>query len=99
MDEFVEQCRNEWRRLGVADSVSEEMAEELTSDLREASAEGASPEDVVGSGVADPAAFAAAWATERGAVPSGRRRLLPGDRRLLAPVAAAFAAEIGRAHV
>jgi hypothetical protein len=30
MSEFVEQCRREWRRLGVADPLAEEMAADLT---------------------------------------------------------------------
>ena len=36
MSDFVEQCRNEWRRLGVADPLADEMAEDLATDLREA---------------------------------------------------------------
>jgi hypothetical protein len=34
MSEFVEQCRREWRRLGVPDPLAEEMATDLASDLR-----------------------------------------------------------------
>jgi hypothetical protein len=75
---FVEECRSEWRRLGVPDPVADEMAADLAADLEEAEAEGASPEDVLGSGARDPRAFAAAWASERGLIqsqpPRGRRR-------------------------
>jgi hypothetical protein len=47
---------------------AEEMADDLDADLREAEADGAFPEEVLGDGAADPRAFAAAWATERGLV-------------------------------
>jgi hypothetical protein len=66
--DFVEECRREWRRLRVPAVSAEEMADDLTADLREAEADGAFPEEVLGDGAADPRAFAAAWATERGLV-------------------------------
>ena len=68
MNEFVEECRREWRRLRVPDPVADEMAVELTADLAEAETEGASTEDVLGGAASDPRAFAAAWATERGVI-------------------------------
>ena len=68
MNEFVEECRDEWRRLGVPDRVAEEMAADLAADLEEAESEGASPEEVLGSAAFDARAFAAAWAAERGVV-------------------------------
>jgi len=80
MSDFVEQCRREWRRLGVPDPLADEMAADLTSDLKEAEAEGVSAEEVVGSGAFDPRSFAASWAAERGIIPvqtsrgSARRR-------------------------
>ena len=80
MSEFVEQCRQEWRRLGVADPLAEEMAADLTSDLDEAEAEGVSAADYLGASASDPQSFAAAWARERGIIPKppaveqGRRR-------------------------
>ena len=40
MTDFVEQCRLEWRRLGVAEPLAAEMAADLASDLGEAEAEG-----------------------------------------------------------
>ena len=70
MTDFVEQCRREWKRLSVADAVANEMAADLAADLMEAEAEGVSPEEVLGSSVFDPASFAAAWAAERGVIPS-----------------------------
>src|SRR5580700_3283704 len=66
VNEFVEECRKEWRRLGVPDAVANEMAADLTADLDEAEAEGASPEDVLGTSAFDPRRFAAAWAVARG---------------------------------
>ena len=80
MSEFVEQCRREWRRLGVADPLAEEMAADLTSDLDEAEAEGVSAAEYLGSSASDPRSFAASWASERGIIPTppgpeqGRRR-------------------------
>ena len=80
MSEFVEQCRREWRRLGVADPLAEEMAADLTSDLDEAEAEGVSAAELLGSSASDPRSFAASWASERGIIPAppnretGRRR-------------------------
>ena len=79
MNDFVEQCRAEWKRLGVPESTAEEMAADLALDIREAEAEGVPVEELLGS---DPRAFAATWATERGIVQtqgqaSGRRGPLP----------------------
>lgn len=84
MSEFVDECRREWRRLGVPEPIGNEMAADLTADLEEAEAEGGSPEDVLGSSAFDPRGFAAAWAVARGVaradVPpprsSGRSRLV-----------------------
>ncbi len=78
MSEFVEECRREWRRLGVPDPVANEMAADLTADLEEAEAEGGSPEDVLGNSAFDPRRFAAAWAAARGVTSPptlGRRSL------------------------
>jgi hypothetical protein len=63
---FVKECRREWKRLHVPDSIANEMAADLTADLAEAEAEGASIEDVLGSSAFDPRSFAASWAAERG---------------------------------
>src|SRR5262245_8178381 len=81
VSEFVEQCQAEWRRLGVADPLAEEMAADLASDLAEAETEGVSEADYLGSSASDPRSFAASWASERGIIPppspmKGRRRPL-----------------------
>ncbi len=72
MNDFVEECRREWRRLRVPGHIADEMAAELAADLEEAPAE-----DVLGSDALDARAFAARWAAERGvARPRRRGRLL-----------------------
>ena len=74
MNAFVEECRREWKRLGVPDQVADEMAVDLAADLEEAASDGVSATDVLGSGALDPRSFAATWATERGVVPAGPNR-------------------------
>jgi len=92
VSEFVEECRREWKRLGVPDPLANEMAADLEADLEEAAAEGASAEEVLGSGAFDPRSFAAAWAAERGLVQPPRPTPTAAPRRSrLAAVAAAFA--------
>ena len=72
MNDFVEECRREWRRLRVPKHLADEMAAELAADLEEAA-----PEDVLGSDALDASAFAARWARERGvARPRPTKRLL-----------------------
>jgi hypothetical protein len=71
MNEFLEECRREWKRLGVADDVADEMATEVEADLAEADAERVPVADVVGT---DARAFANDWATARGVI-SPRRRI------------------------
>jgi hypothetical protein len=66
MSEFIEECRREWKRLGVPDPIANEMAIDLTADIEEAEAEGGSAEDVLGNSLFDPRRFAAAWASARG---------------------------------
>ena len=75
MSEFVEECRREWKRLRVPRTIADEMADDLTADLQEAEADGASVEEVLGSGASDPRAFAAAWASERGIIRRRARRI------------------------
>jgi hypothetical protein len=75
MNAFVDECRREWKRLGVPDSLAEEMASDLEADLEDASAEGVSGPEVLGE--SDPRRFAANLAVARGLVPderSGPRR-------------------------
>jgi hypothetical protein len=71
VNEFVEECRREWRQLGVPDPIANEMAADLMADLDEAEAEGASAEDVLGNSAFDPRRFAAAWANARGVTGPG----------------------------
>jgi hypothetical protein len=87
MNRFVEECRREWGRLGVPEGVANEMAADLTADLEEAAAEGASPEDVLGTAVFDARAFAASWAEERGVTGMERSRV-PLLRQPLVPMLA-----------
>jgi hypothetical protein len=63
------------------------MADDLAADLREAEADGAFPEEVLGDGAADPRAFAAAWARERGLVRPRRSDRLRTRGALLGGVA------------
>jgi hypothetical protein len=74
MSDFVEQCRREWKRLRVPDPLAEEMAADLTSDLRDAEAEGVSAEEFLGTSAFDPRSFAASWAAERGIIPEAPSR-------------------------
>ncbi|HEX3873838.1 MAG TPA: hypothetical protein VHW26_06810 [Solirubrobacteraceae bacterium] len=91
MSQFVDECRREWRRLRVPDAVANEMAADLEADLADAEADGASAEQVLGSGAFDPRAFAASWAAERGVAqpPPVRRGRLPGRSRIVVAVVAA----------
>jgi hypothetical protein len=82
MSEFVERCRQEWRRLGVADPLADEMAADLTSDLEEAEAEGVSASEYLGASAPDPRSFAASWASERGIIPTPPSREKDGRRPL-----------------
>jgi len=66
MTAYVEECRREWKRLGVPDLLADEMATDLEADLAEAQADGVSAAEIVGE--SDPRRFAAAWASERGLV-------------------------------
>ena len=102
VNDFVEECRREWRRLRVPDRVANEMAADLKADLDEAEAEGAPPEAVLGSEAFDPRSFAASWAAERGVVgpPPARVDRLPRRSRLLAGIGvSALVALVGIALV
>jgi hypothetical protein len=79
-EQFVEECRREWKRLGVSDALAEEMAADLASDLRDAEADGVSAEELLGASASNPRAFAAEWAAGRGILPTPpapKRRRLP----------------------
>jgi hypothetical protein len=78
MSAYVEECRREWRRLGVPELLADEMATDLEADLEEAQTEGVAAAEILGE--SDPRRFAATWASERGLVaeptpqPKRRRR-------------------------
>jgi hypothetical protein len=91
VSEFVEECRREWKRLRVPDPVANEMAADLAADLKEAEAEGASAEDVLGSGAFDARLFAASWATGRGVIPPPEQGATPSRRPSRVPIAVAIA--------
>ena len=101
MDSFVKKCRREWKRLRVPDAVANEMAADLEADLKEAEAEGASPEDVLGTAVFDPRAFAASWAAERGVIPApeSKPRLNGRTPFVVAGVTLAIIAALGAGMV
>lgn len=94
MNEFVRECRREWKRLRVPDGVADEMASDLQADLEDAAAEGVAPEEVLGSAAPDPRSFAASWAAERGVVSQK-----PGRLRGRSPMLAAIAAALSIAAV
>jgi hypothetical protein len=108
MTDFVERCRQEWKRLGVSDPLIEEMATDLASDLNEAEADGVSAEELLGRSAFDPASFAATWAAERGVIPPSpspqpqsffRRPLTLGAFAIVVFAALAFAALVGTALI
>ena len=92
MTDFVEQCRQEWKRLGVPDQLAGEMAADLSSDLTEAHAEGVSAEQLLGSSAHDPRSFAASWAAERGVIPERPSQRKAGRRPLALTTFTAIAA-------
>ena len=92
MSDFVEECRAEWRRLGVPDPLAEEMAADLASDLEEAEADGVSADELLGSSVFDPRSFAASWAAERGIIPEPPSRSTVRRRPLVLVAFTAVAA-------
>jgi hypothetical protein len=81
VNDFVDQCRREWRRLGVRDDVADEMADELSSDLQEGT-----PEDVLGANAGDARSFAHDWAAERGVIPRPSRSRIPAALAVIALV-------------
>ena len=100
MNGFVDECRREWRRIGVPDPVANEMAADLAADLEEAESEGVSPEEVLGSGAFDPRSFAASWAAERGVIrPSPARQRVPTRSFVLAAIAALVGIAVSGAAV
>jgi hypothetical protein len=97
VNEFAEQCRSEWKRLRVPDSIANEMAAELSADLAEARTDGVSLEEVVGGAGSDPRSFAAMWAAERGVLPSRSRNKGARGAVVTAAVAALAAVAVSGA--
>jgi hypothetical protein len=85
--DFVDQCRREWKRLGVPRAVADEMADELSSDLQEGT-----PEDVLGADAGDARSFAHDWAAERGVVPRRNRSRIPAALAVVALIPAVIGA-------
>jgi hypothetical protein len=85
VNDYVAECRREWKRLGVSSSIADEMAAELEADLDEAP----SLDEALGTDAADAHAFARRWALERGVVPPPRRALRAGVVAALAAFALA----------
>lgn len=94
MNEFVEKCREEWRRIGVSDRDAEEMAEDLAADLAAAAADGISAEEFLGSSASDPRGFAASWAAGRGLIHNAPQRTAGRSRGRPALVAFTVVASI-----
>lgn len=100
MNDFVQQCRREWKRLRVPDSVADEMAAELAADLNEAEADNISARELLGNAASDPRSFAASWAAERAVIPPRHLRArLSGRSLLLAAIVALTVTATGAALV
>jgi hypothetical protein len=98
MRTFVQECRREWKRLGVPDAIADEMATDLAADLADAEADGVTPEELLGGGASDPRSFAATWAAERGVahgLQAGVRGRLPSPRMVGATAAFVIVAIVG----
>lgn len=85
MSTFVDECRREWRRLGVPDLIADEMASDLEADLAEARADGVPEAEILGE--SDPRRFAESWASARGL--ASERMVQPRKLRRFWPVAVA----------
>jgi hypothetical protein len=92
MNDFVEKCLREWRRIGVPDAIANEMAADLDADLRDAAADDVAPEEVLGNGIFDAPSFARSWAAARGVIPPAPVPVLRKDaQRGIAVILAALA--------
>jgi hypothetical protein len=91
LNEFVDECRREWKRLGVPPAIAEEMATDVAADLEEAEAEGVDAEQVLGRHALDPRGLALAWAAERGVIPGPGNQNRRTRRLLLLAAIAALA--------
>lgn len=83
IDETVNRCRREWRRLGVDRTSEDEMAAELAADLTAAAADGQPHESVTGP---DARELARSWAAARGVVQPRRRILTTATAALVGAV-------------
>ena len=90
MNDFVDKCRQEWKRLRLPEVVANEMAAEIEADLAEAEVEGVTQEEVLGNGVFDPRSFAASWAAERGVIPAAPSIATHSKRPFILAVIAAL---------
>ncbi|AWN28168.1 hypothetical protein [Streptomyces sp. NEAU-S7GS2] len=70
VEDAIHQAMETWRRLGVEQDATDEMAEELAADLTAAAFDGRSVTDYIGG---DIDALATSWAVERGLLPTGLR--------------------------
>jgi hypothetical protein len=82
VNDFVNECRREWKRLGVPRSIANDMSAELGADLAEAD----SARDLLGDRASDPRRFAREWARERGIVPRRRGSRIAAALAVLALV-------------
>ncbi len=86
MNDFVERCLREWKRIGVPEAVANEMAVDLDADLRDAAADDVAPEEVLGNGIFDPPSFARSWAAARGVIPPAHVPVARREGRSIAAI-------------
>ncbi|MFE1174376.1 hypothetical protein [Streptomyces sp. NPDC058773] len=67
VEDAIHQVMETWRRLGIEQDATDEMAEELAADLTAAAFDGRSVTDYIGG---DVDALATSWAAERGLLPT-----------------------------
>ncbi|MEW9517731.1 hypothetical protein [Streptomyces tubercidicus] len=67
VEDAIHQAMETWRRLGIEQDATDEMAEELAADLTAAAFDGRSVTDYIGG---DIDALATSWAVERGLLPT-----------------------------
>ncbi|MEU6326338.1 hypothetical protein ABZ851_03445 [Streptomyces sp. NPDC047049] len=66
VEDAIHEATDTWRRLGIDNDATDEMAEELAADLTAAASDGRSVTDYIGG---DIDALATSWAAERGLLP------------------------------
>lgn len=95
MNDFVERCLREWRRIGVPEAAANEMAADLDADLRDAAADDVAPEEVLGNGIFDAASFARSWAAARGLIPPAHIPVARNEGRRIGAIVLAVLAVLG----